>query len=402
LLIHGPKLQEILAAVGPRILAGDALAAAVRPEARAPGGQQRFAGGGYMADNGIAVQPVLGTLVRRGSQLDALSGMTSYAAIEAGVAEMLADRAVRGVMLEIDSFGGEAGGVFDLVRAIRRYASQAGKPIWAIANEAAASAGYAIATAASRIWLPEMGEVGSVGVVTAHVDQSGADAKAGLKWTYVFAGDHKVDGNPHEPLSVGVKAEIQADINKIYGLFANMVAQNRRMQVEVVRDTQARMFMGNDAIRVRLADRLGTIAEAMSTFAEHLNTPSAPRRTAVAQARSTPNMANSSDQFLPQAIAEDDAVADERSRVAELTRIDRQASELGVGFNIAEAIENGTTPEAARVAILERATERAKASRFVGAQPAAGAAAPSTERSRDLWGESIQRIAGSRRPQSRA
>jgi hypothetical protein len=38
------------------------------------------------------------------------------------------------------------------------------------------------------------GEVGSVGVVAIHLDESGADAKAGLAWTFVFAGDRKIDG----------------------------------------------------------------------------------------------------------------------------------------------------------------------------------------------------------------
>lgn len=79
--------------------------------------------------------------------------------------------------------------------------SSGAKPIWAVANESVLSAACAVASAADRICVTRTGEVGSIGVVAVHVDESGADAKAGLAWTFVFAGERKVDANAHEPLS---------------------------------------------------------------------------------------------------------------------------------------------------------------------------------------------------------
>jgi ClpP class serine protease len=61
------------------------------------------------------------------------------------------------------------------------------------------------------------GEVGSIGVVAVHIDESGADEKAGLAWTFVFAGECKIDGNAHEPLSDRARATIQADVDRLYG-----------------------------------------------------------------------------------------------------------------------------------------------------------------------------------------
>ncbi len=67
----------------------------------------------------------------------------------------------------------------------------ADKPLWAVANESALSAAYAIASAADRLYVTRTGEVGSIGVVAVHVDESGADAKAGLSWSFVFAGEQQ-------------------------------------------------------------------------------------------------------------------------------------------------------------------------------------------------------------------
>jgi signal peptide peptidase SppA len=275
LMIHGDKFDTILAAVGPRILSGQELALppdmAPRADAYGRQGPQRFENGGYLAEDGIAVLPVLGTLVRRGSYLDSLSGMTSYARLSNAALEMLSASTVRGIMLEIDSYGGEAGGCFDLVTFLRQAAADAGKPIWAAVNETGASAAYAVACAAEEIWLPRMGAVGSIGVVMAHVDMSKADEKTGLKWTFIYNGEHKLDGNPHMPLPADVKARVQTDVDATAAMFHDLVAESRNMTVEAVRETKAGMLRGRNAIEAGLADNLGTFAEAMNAFAEHLN-----------------------------------------------------------------------------------------------------------------------------------
>lgn len=273
LMIATPKLDTVLGAVGKRILSGDPIAETQRPEPRAEFASARnpFQHGGYLCDGGIGVLPILGTLIRRGSWLDSMSGLTSYAAVSAAIYEMAESPSVRGIMLEVDSFGGEAGGCFDLVNEIVAVTARSRKPVWAIANEAAASAAYAIACAADRIWLPQMGIVGSVGVVCAHVDMSEADKMDGRKWTYIFAGDHKVDGNPHEPLPASVKSDLLADVNQIYREFTAVVAKRRGLSSDAVRATGARMFRGKGAVQARLADQVGTLAEAMRAFAAHLN-----------------------------------------------------------------------------------------------------------------------------------
>ena len=129
------------------------------------------------------------------------------------------DPGVRGVILDVDSPGGEVGGLFNLVEQIKAIRNAGSKPLWAVANECALSAAYAIASTADRLYVTRTGELGSIGVVAVHVDESGADAKAGLSWSFVFAGEQKVDGNAHEPLSHRARATIQADVDRLYAEF---------------------------------------------------------------------------------------------------------------------------------------------------------------------------------------
>ncbi len=401
LMIATPKLDTVLGAVGKRILAGEAIGESQRPEPRAEFGnaRTRFEHGGYLCDGGIGVLPILGTLIRRGSWLDSWSGLTSYAAVSAAIYEMAESPSVRGIMLEVDSFGGEAGGCFDLVEEIVSVAATFEKPVWAIANEAAASAAYAIACAADRIWLPQMGVVGSVGVVCAHVDMSEADKMDGLKWTYIFAGDHKVDGNPHEPLPASVKSDLLADVNQIYHKFTSMVSERRGLSIDDVQATQARMYRGEQAINVGLADEVGTFAEAMNAFADHLNDTNTQgrhkmsavdkQRTVAMAGKSKPQAnaeASEAEQAEPKVPATEEggeeasttteqaaaaappvvvtaaaaapaapvATAEsEMQRAAELSQIAQFASKHGMNFDLTAAIKSRMSPADARKQVMD-------------------------------------------------
>ncbi|WP_082157059.1 S49 family peptidase, partial [Afipia felis] len=226
----------------------------------------------------IAVVSVIGTLVARSGYLDAASGLQAYGDISDAIAAAMDGVSVRGVILDVDSPGGEVGGLFDLVDRIKAIRAASDKPLWAVANESALSAAYAIASAADRLYVTRTGEVGSIGVVAVHVDESGADAKAGLSWSFVFAGDQKVDGNAHEPLSQRARATIQADVDRLYSEFCALVAVNRGLTIEAVRGTNAATYRGDLAVRAGLADRVGTLDAAIADMASELNQAAMPAR----------------------------------------------------------------------------------------------------------------------------
>lgn len=267
LLIHPRKLDVILSVLGPRLgvaMSDDSQQLIKHLAAQAPPANPTS------LTSNIAVISVSGTLVRRAAAVDAASGLTSYSAISAQLAQAVRDPAVNAILLDIDSPGGEAGGAFDLADQI--VAARQVKPIWAVANDDAFSAAYAIASAATRVYVTRTGGVGSVGVIALHVDQSQRDAMNGLRYTAVYAGDRKNDMSPHAPLSTDAAQALQAEVDRLYGLFVSTVAANRNLSVQDVQDTEAGLYFAQDAIDVGLADVVGTLDDALIALSEELQT----------------------------------------------------------------------------------------------------------------------------------
>jgi len=252
LLIARTKLDTILAVLGSRI-GLPAMEVALPPvPAKSPAPEIP----------GIAAIPIHGTLVRRTLGLEAESGLTSYASIAAQLDAALANPQTRAILLDVDSPGGESGGVFDLADRIR--AATRVKPIWAVANDMAFSAAYALASSANRVFLSRTAGVGSIGVIALHADQSGKDAQDGVRYTTDFAGARKNDLNPHAPLTDEALAGLQAEVDRVYDLFVATVAQHRGLSASQVRATEAGLFFGRDAIAAGLADVLGTREAALA------------------------------------------------------------------------------------------------------------------------------------------
>ena len=262
LLIHPRKLEVILSVVGPRMgmvvseTSAHQLAQITPPE--------RVMRSDLQTPN-IAVISILGTLVRRTGAMDAASGLTSYASISAQIQAAINDASVDAVLLDIDSPGGEAGGAFDLADEI--VSARSAKPIWAVANDDAFSAAYAIACSAERIYLTRTGGVGSIGVIALHVDQTQRDALDGYRYTAIYAGDRKNDLSPHLPLSNEASSALQTEVDRLYEMFVSTVATNRGLDAQAVRDTQAGLFYAGDAIEAGFADAIGTADEALRALA---------------------------------------------------------------------------------------------------------------------------------------
>jgi signal peptide peptidase SppA len=224
----------------------------------------------YTVVDGILQVPVMGVLLNR-FPYQFGRWATGYDYIERAVMRGMEDPMVRGIALVIDSPGGEVAGCFELVDKL--YDWRAEKPLWAFAADHAYSAAFAIASAAGRVAVTRSGGTGSVGVVTAHVDFSGYLDNAGIKVTFIFAGQHKVDGNPYEALPKDVRDRIQARIDKIYGVFTETVARNRDMEQDAVRETEALTYDAEDSIAVGFADVVGALEDEMLAFHDYLENP---------------------------------------------------------------------------------------------------------------------------------
>lgn len=220
----------------------------------------------YTVDgDGIATISVHGELVNRGSWMDAMSGLTSYKGLADALDAAAGDNRVRGIVLDIDSPGGEAAGAFETAALVRQVSQT--KKVVAYVDCLAASAAYALASGASEIVAPMSATLGSIGVVYMHLDRSQAMKERGVKPTLLHAGAYKVDGNSMQPLPDDARARIQGQIDEVYGLFLDTVGKHRpKLGAEGARRTEAGVFIGQRAVEAGLADRIGGLETLKAAF----------------------------------------------------------------------------------------------------------------------------------------
>jgi signal peptide peptidase SppA len=401
LMVDPAKALAFLSGLGPRITgqeitfqgveadAADQAAAALPARASLFGTDlaqrhQRNGSQPYAMVDGIAVIEIAGTLVHRGAWIGQSSGLTSYEGIAAQIDAAITDPAVLGIALDIDSFGGEVAGAFDLADRIR--AARAQKPVHAFVAEHALSAGYVLASQADRIILPRTGAVGSIGVVALHTDMSGALDQKGIAVTLIHAGVHKIDANPYQPLPEAVGNQMQRELEDLRQLFAQTVADGRGDRIDVARalGTEAAVFRGEAAIDAGLADELADPITAFRTFA------AAPRGTNPTS-RKGPQMTakptdtqNPTDTVIPSAKAaapvapagaaaamDADAI---RAEAAEVAQVCAQAARMGVDIDADDAVARGLKPEALRARVLADLASRSDAAGIIATAPAAAAA----------------------------
>ena len=250
----------------PLAIRPEALGAILQVDALAPDAS-RFAGAQRQGDvfrvtpGGVAIVSVVGALINRGAVVGEHYGFSTYEALGFKLETAARNEKVRSIIIDFDTPGGEAAGAFELATTIRKISSE--KPVFASVNSMAASAGYALASAARAIISTPSGLSGAIGVVLAHMDISRALDTAGVGVTLIHSGSHKTDGNPYEPLSDAVKADLQAEVGKFYSLFIDCVAagRGRRLSAKAAKATEARTFIGQAALEAGLVDQIGTFAE---------------------------------------------------------------------------------------------------------------------------------------------
>jgi signal peptide peptidase SppA len=289
LMIDGGKAAAIIAGIGGRLVDGGVVIddiEAVQHTAFANGrpsmgrlgdpmGRRLEASGNadrmLVKFGNVAVIGIEGTLVHKGKWLGMDSGETSYEGLQAQVQRARRDPSVRGVVFEVDSYGGEAAGAFDTADMIAQLSAE--KPTLAILTDFAYSAGYFLASAARKVVLPETGAAGSIGVIAMHIDYSAQLEKKGVKVTVISSGAHKADGHPALPLDPAVLARAKAEVDASRDLFAAAVGRYRgkRLDKAAALATEAQSYRGQDAVAAGLADGVGRPSEMFDRFVSLIN-----------------------------------------------------------------------------------------------------------------------------------
>lgn len=220
----------------------------------------------------IGVIPVHGVIANR--TFEASSGMTSAETLKGQLRAFAGDPDIATIVLDINSPGGAVSGVPELAAEI--YDTRRQKPVVAIANSLAASAGYWIGAMATEFVVVPSGDVGSIGVYAVHENWSGYFERQGIEITAIQAGNRKLEGAPWQPLDEEARAHYQRRVDEAYVQFTRDVARGRGVTVATVQGEpfgQGRVFGARDALRRGLVDRI----ETFDLMLERIST-SPPRR----------------------------------------------------------------------------------------------------------------------------
>lgn len=211
-------------------------------------------GDGFVQSGNAAIIPVHGPISYKPSSgfFRWLFGGTSYAEILDAYRAAKSSDKISQIIFNYDSPGGTVVGFEDAVNEI--YEGRSSKKIISYVNPYAASAAYGLASAGHEIHVMSSSGYGSIGTIMMHLDQSKFDEKLGAKWTPIFAGARKNDGNPHFPLSDRAKGRFQEVVDKFYSQFVSIVARNRGVSEGDVKKTEAELYYGDEGKKVGLID----------------------------------------------------------------------------------------------------------------------------------------------------
>jgi ClpP class serine protease len=232
----------------------------------------------YVIDKGVLQIPVKGVLLHNFPW--ALGGWaTGYVyiqrAIERGCEDFAAGN-IKGIAFVVDSGGGFVAGLYDLLDAAAPLIRACGVPVRAFVQNSAYSAAYAVITLAAaspdgKIVVNKVGGTGSIGTLATHIDWSGWNEKMGLKYTFLHAGECKVDGSPEMALSDRARKRIQSRVNELNELFIAVVAEARQIAPAIVRGFEAATFTPSESMSNGLADEIGSLDDALAAFAADLS-----------------------------------------------------------------------------------------------------------------------------------
>ena len=220
------------------------------------------------ADDRIAVYYAYGDIVS-----DAEDGMSQGSAICAGnvvpdLEELMDDDDVKAVVLRVNSPGGSAYASEQIWRAVTRL--KAKKPVVVSMGTYAASGGYYISCAANYIYAEPTTLTGSIGIFGMFPDVSGLlTDKLGLKFDHVKTNKNSQFGTTSRPFTEEEMQYLTNMVDRGYKTFTKRVSDGRKIPVERVYEiAEGRVWLGQDALKIKLVDAIGGIDQAVAKAAE--------------------------------------------------------------------------------------------------------------------------------------
>jgi protease-4 len=208
-------------------------------------------------DYNVAEVAVEGPITRDGSTPGPIPGGALGATADDVVEQIERadeDDATDALLMKLDTPGGQVVPSDD----IRRAAADFDGPTVAYATDVCASGGYWIASGCDELWARRGSIVGSIGVIGSRVNVADLAEDLGVSYERFAAGKYKDAGMPLKELSADEREYLQGIIDGFYDDFVERVAEGRGMDSDAVRETEARVYLGDEAHELGLVDSIGT------------------------------------------------------------------------------------------------------------------------------------------------
>lgn len=216
----------------------------------------------------IAVLELAGVMSKRPTFFTRLFGGTSTMELTELVRRAARDDSVRGIVLDVDSPGGDVAGTADLADAVHEAAQV--KPVHAFISDLGASAAIWVASQARSITVNSTGEVGSIGVFATILDFSKALDEEGIKVHILRSTALKAPGHPLEAKTDAQLAEVQAIVDELHTLFVSAISRGRGISLKAAEHlADGRLHVGQNAVDVGLADAVGNLDDVVARALEH-------------------------------------------------------------------------------------------------------------------------------------
>ena len=217
----------------------------------------------------IAVYYAFGSIVD-----NAVGGMSSQGHQIVGtevcqdLEKLMNDDDVKAVVFRINSGGGSAYASEQIWHQIMELKKK--KPVVVSMGGMAASGGYYISAPANWIVAEPTTLTGSIGIFGMFPDPSELlTQKLGLKFDYAATNKYSTFGANGRPISADEMSHIEAYVDRGYKLFRQRVAEGRKMTTDQVEQiAQGHVWLGQDALRIKLVDQLGGLNEAVAKAAQ--------------------------------------------------------------------------------------------------------------------------------------
>ena len=188
--------------------------------------------------------------------------------------DFAADRRVAGILIPINSPGGQVAPSQEMYHAIKRIRERGDLPIYVSMGSVAASGGYYAALGADTIFANAGTLTGSIGVIMQFPNYTELMEKIGVGMRVVKSQEFKDAGSPFREMTDAERQYYQDLIDDVYDQFAETVSAERGIdELNLSTLANGRVFTGRQAQKHGLVDVVGTFQDAHAALCQKLGIP---------------------------------------------------------------------------------------------------------------------------------